>query len=114
MFFDFTRFSEYRVMWILVFFDLPTETKKDKKAYTDFRKNLQRDGFTMFQFSIYVRHCASKENMEVHMKRVRSFLPEFGKVGMLSITDRQFGDIEIFYGKKSVEPKAPEQQLELF
>ena len=45
------RFSEYRVMWILVLFDLPTETKKDKKAYTDFRKNLQKDGFTMFQFS---------------------------------------------------------------
>ena len=109
MFFDLSRFSEYRVMWILVFFDLPTETKKDKKAYTDFRKNLQRDGFTMFQFSIYVRHCASKENMEVHMKRVRSFLPEFGKVGMLSITDRQFGEIEIFYGKKAVEPNAPGQ-----
>ena len=46
------RFSEYRVMWVLVLFDLPTETKKDKKAYVDFRKNLQRDGFTMFQFSI--------------------------------------------------------------
>ena len=52
------RYSEYRVMWILVFFDLPTETQKDKKAYTLFRKNLQKDGFTMFQFSIYVRHCA--------------------------------------------------------
>ena len=47
------RFSEYRVMWILVFFDLPTETKKDKKAYATFRKQLQCDGFTMFQFSIY-------------------------------------------------------------
>lgn len=47
------RFSEYRIMWVLVLFDLPTETKKDKKAYTDFRKNLQKDGFTMFQFSIY-------------------------------------------------------------
>ena len=47
------RFSEYRVMWILVFFDLPTDTKKDKKAYALFRKNLCRDGFSMFQFSIY-------------------------------------------------------------
>ena len=56
------RFSEYRIMWVLVFFDLPTETKKEKKAYADFRKNLQKDGFTMFQFSIYVRHCASSEN----------------------------------------------------
>ena len=114
MYFDFSRLSEYRVMWILVFFDLPTETKKDKKAYVDFRKNLQRDGFTMFQFSIYVRHCASKENMEVHTKRVRSFLPKAGKVGILSITDRQFGDMEIFYGQKSQQPNAPGQQLELF
>ena len=65
------RFSEYRVIWILVLFDLPTETKKDKKAYTDFRKNLQKDGFTMFRFSIYVRHCASSENAAVHIKRVK-------------------------------------------
>ncbi len=39
------RFSEYRIMWILVLFDLPTETKKDKKAYIDFRKNLQKEWF---------------------------------------------------------------------
>ena len=49
------RFSEYRIMWVLVFFDLPTDTKKERKAYADFRKKLMRDGFTMFQFSIYVR-----------------------------------------------------------
>ena len=51
------RFSEYRVMWILVLFDLPTETKKDKKAYTDFRKNLQKDGFTMFNSSLKILHA---------------------------------------------------------
>ena len=62
------RLSEYRVMWVLVLFDLPTETKKDKKAYATFRKRLQQDGFTMFQFSIYVRHCASSENAAVHIK----------------------------------------------
>ena len=44
------RFSEYRIMWVLVLFDLPTETKKDKKAYTNFRKNLQKDGFSCFQY----------------------------------------------------------------
>ena len=108
------RFSEYRVMWVLVLFDLPTETKKDKKAYTDFRKNLQRDGFTMFQFSIYVRHCSSSENANVHIKRVKSFLPEFGKVGIICITDKQFSNIELFYGKKAMAINAPGQQLELF
>ena len=108
------RFSEYRIMWVLVFFDLPTETKKDKKAYALFRKNLQRDGFTMFQFSIYVRHCASTENAEVHIRRVKSFLPEFRQVGILCITDKQFGQIELFYGKKPLSVNSPGQQLELF
>ena len=108
------RFSEYRVMWILVLFDLPTETKKDKKAYALFRKNLQRDGFTMFQFSIYVRHCASQENAAVHIKRVKSFLPEYGNVGIICIKDKQFANIELFYGKKPLPPEAPGQQLELF
>lgn len=108
------RFSEYRVMWILVLFDLPTETKKDKKAYALFRKNLQRDGFTMFQFSIYVRHCASQENAAVHIKRVKSFLPEYGNVGIICITDKQFANIELFYGKKPLPPEASGQQLELF
>ena len=108
------RFSEYRIMWVLVLFDLPTDTKKDKKAYADFRKNLQKDGFTMFQFSIYVRHCASSENADVHIKRVKSFLPEFGQVGIICITDKQFGNIELFYGKKVQDVNTPGQQLELF
>ena len=108
------RFSEYRIMWVLVLFDLPTETKKDRKASAEFRKNLVRDGFTMFQFSIYIRHCASMENAEVHIKRVKSFLPEFGQVGILCITDKQFGNLEIFHGRKPQEATAPGQQLELF
>ena len=62
------RFSEYRIMWVLVFFDLPTETIRDKREYAKFRKHLQKDGFSMFQFSMYVRHCASMENAEVHTK----------------------------------------------
>ncbi|WP_321438540.1 CRISPR-associated endonuclease Cas2 [uncultured Bacteroides sp.] len=108
------RFSEYRIMWILVFFDLPTETKKERKVYTDFRKRLMSDGFTMFQFSIYVRHCASRENAEVHVKRVKNILPEKGQIGILCITDKQFGDIELFYGKKEEKVTTPYQQLELF
>ena len=108
------RFSHYRIMWILVFFDLPTETKKDRKEAALFRKKLLRDGFTMFQFSIYVRHCASRENMEVHIKRVRAFIPEKGQVGILNITDKQFGDIEIFYGKSASKSTNQPIQLDLF
>ncbi len=101
-------------MWVLVFFDLPTETKRDKKAYAMFRKNLIKDGFTMFQFSIYVRHCASQENANVHIKRVKSFIPLYGKVGILCITDKQFGNIDLFFGKQPQAISTPGQQLELF
>lgn len=101
-------------MWVLVFFDLPTVTKQDKKVYALFRKRLQYNGFTMFQFSIYVRHCASSENAAVHIRRVKAILPEYGKVGILCITDKQFANIELFYGQKPQLPNAPGQQLELF
>lgn len=98
----------------MVMFDLPTETKKERKAYADFRKRIMKDGFTMFQFSMYVRHCASRENADVHIKRVKSILPEKGNIGIMCITDKQFGDIEIFYGRKKQDVEQPYQQLELF
>lgn len=108
------RFSEYRIMWVMVFFDLPTETKKERKEYADFRKRLVSDGFTMFQFSIYMRHCPSVENAEVHIKRVKNNLPPLGQVGILCITDKQFGQMELFYGKKTQSLNPPVQQLEMF
>ncbi|GFZ91043.1 CRISPR-associated endoribonuclease Cas2 [Aquaticitalea lipolytica] len=101
-------------MWVLVFFDLPTETATDRQRATKFRKNLLDDGFTMFQFSIYMRFCASSENAEVHAKRVKKSLPEYGKVGVMQITDKQFGMMQLFYGQKPAELETPSQQLELF
>ncbi len=101
-------------MWVLVFYDLPTDTAKERKAAARFRKEIMGDGFTMFQFSIYVRHCASMENAQVHIRRVKALLPETGNVGILCITDKQFADIQIFFCKKEKIPNAPGQQLELF
>lgn len=101
-------------MWVLVLFDLPTETAIERKIYSRFRKDIMKDGFTMFQFSIYLRHCASRENADVHIKRVKGLLPEKGHVGIMCITDKQFGMMEIFYGKKLKETETPLQQLELF
>lgn len=109
-----SRLNEYRILWILVFFDLPVVKKKDRKIAAQFRKEIMRNGFTMFQFSIYLRHCPSRENADVHIKRVKKLLPEKGHVGILTITDKQFGSMELFYGaKEAILPVAP-QQLELF
>ena len=101
-------------MWVMVFFDLPTSTKKERKQAGLFRKRLMVDGFSMFQFSIYVRHCASRENAQVHTKRVKRNLPPHGHVGILQITDKQFGMIELFYSQNKEEKHVIPQQLELF
>jgi CRISPR-associated protein Cas2 len=101
-------------LWIFVFFDLPTDTKKDRKNYAQFRKNLQKDGFTMMQFSIYVRHCNSRENAQVHVKRVKTFLAPKGEIIIFSVTDKQFGMMEFFRGQKETEKPVTPQQLELF
>ena len=101
-------------MWIFVMFDLPTETKSQRKIYAQFRKKILADGFQMFQFSMYIRHCSSRENMEVHIQRIKKILPPDGHVGILNITDKQFGQMEIFRGKEEIEKPETVQQLELF
>lgn len=108
------RLNAYRIMWVLVMFDLPTETKKERKAAARFRKEIMSDGFTMFQFSLYLRHCNSRENAEVHIRRVKSILPEYGHIGILCVTDKQFGQIELFIGRKIAPAPETPQQLELF
>ena len=108
------RLNAYRIMWTLVMYDLPTETKKERKIASQFRKDLLKDGFSMFQFSLYLRHSQSSENADVHKLRVKKALPEHGKVGILQITDKQFGQMEIFYGHKNQIKHKITQQLELF
>jgi len=108
------RLGQYQVMWVFVYFDLPVKTKKERKAYSDFRKGLLMDGFGMIQFSIYARHCASRENAEVHRKRVMKLMPEFGEVILFEITDKQFGSMLFFKNRSNNSSKGPPQQLELF
>jgi len=108
------RLNAYRVMWTLVMYDLPTETKKQRRVAARFRKDLLQDGFSMFQFSMYLRHSASSQNADTHKRRVKNSLPELGKVGILQITDKQFGQMEIFYGANPHKAENIPQQLELF
>lgn len=95
-------------------FDLPVDTKAARRAYTQFRKALLKDGFTKMQFSVYIRHCASDENADVHVTRVERSLPDDGEVRILTITDKQFERMRIFWGKRRRPPEAPPAQLELF
>jgi len=106
--------SESRFMWIFVFFDLPTKTKKERKRYTDFRRFLLKDGFIMMQFSVYARICKGNDSVNTHKKRVKEHLPSRGNIRMLSITDLQYSKMEILIGVKKEEEKLGRKQLLLF
>lgn len=101
-------------MWVLALFDLPTGTKGQRKAYSRFRKDLLEDGFTMMQYSVYQRHCASHENAKAHIAKLGKLLPPEGEVRFITITDRQFSHIKTFWGNaRRPTPKTP-SQLEFF
>lgn len=106
--------NEGKFMWIFVFFDLPTKTKKDKKNYTEFRRFLLKDGFMMMQFSVYARICKGDDSVETHKRRVKEHLPSNGNIRMLSITDLQYSKMETLVGEKREEEKLEKHQLLLF
>ena len=105
--------SAYKIMWIFCFFDLPTKTKKEQKNASLFRNNLLKEGFSMMQYSVYIRNCASKEISETHINHIKKLVPAKGFVSFLSVTDKQYGDIlNICVPKISIK-KTP-KQLEFF
>jgi CRISPR-associated protein Cas2 len=95
-------------------FDLPTDTKAARKQYTKFRQFLLADGFTMMQYSVYSRHCTSEETADVHHRRIERHLPPDGEVRVLSVTDKQFEKMKIFWGKIRNPCPDPPPQLTLF
>ncbi len=107
-------FGGLQTMWVIVLFDLPTDDKYMRKDYTHFRKFLLEDGFRMMQYSVYMRHSSSEENAQVHARRVKLHLPPDGEVRIIKITDKQFGRIEVFYGKKRLPTETAPAQLSFF
>jgi len=101
-------------MWIVAMFDLPVDSKAARRRYAQFRKALIKDGFAMMQFSVYIRHCASRENAEVHTRRVEDAVPDDGEVRVLTVTDKQFERMRVFWGKMRKPPEAAPAQLEFF
>lgn len=104
-------------MWLMVAFDLPTDTKEDRKRYGEFRKGLLKLGFSMLQYSIYVRWSGSLERCEVQKKKLQAILPCKGQVSILMFTDKQYGMIEHYYcsERNRIAPGSDQgHQLEIF
>lgn len=93
--------SEYRHMQMMVLFDLPVETKKNKRDYTKFRKLLIDDGFIMIQYSVYSRFCKNKQDMTKHAARIVANSPSDGNVRILTVTQKQFENMIFVIGSKT-------------
>jgi CRISPR-associated protein Cas2 len=107
-------FSGYSAMWLFAMFDLPVTTRKARRAYASFRQALLKEGFSMLQFSVYARYCTGEEASEAFRRRLRERLPKEGQIRLLSVTDRQFGKMEVYFGKKRHATEEPPDQLLLF
>jgi CRISPR-associated protein Cas2 len=92
-------------MRMMVFFDLPTVTKAEKRAYTLFRRFLLNDGYDMIQFSIYGRILNGTDAEEKHMKRLVSNLPSVGSIRVLTVTEKQYASMKILVGMPLFQEK---------
>lgn len=53
-------------MRMIVFFDLPVQTKTERRHATAFRNFLLKDGYHMLQFSVYARVCNGNDAVKKH------------------------------------------------
>ena len=109
--------SSFRIMWLMIMFDLPTTTKKDRKSYQWFHKELEKEGYMMLQYSVYGKIFSSPDSANHGKKRIKDFIErniKHGNIRMLLFTDKQFSNMEIIIGQESIEEKNEPKQLLLF
>lgn len=103
--------SGYKVMWMMVMFDLPVVDDDDRKAAAQFRNFLLDEGFSMNQFSVYFRMVSGKEVFEREQKAINYALPPHGKVDIITITDKQYESIVSFWNHQTLPKKQSPDQL---
>lgn len=106
--------SGYRIVWLIVLFDLPVSTKVQRSAATRFRNHLLDHGFEMSQYSVYLRHCSGKEQASALARRVENAIPQEGRVHMIQITDKQYENIQTFRGRNREQSLRNSDQLVMF
>jgi len=102
-------------MRLVVFFDLPSVTKAEKRAYVQFRRFLLNDGYDMVQWSVYGRILNGKDAETKHIARLTGNLPPAGSVRCMTVTEKQYAGIRLLVGKpRFQEKKVNALQLLLF
>lgn len=84
----------YIAMRVICIFDLPVVTHNEKRAYRTFRKFLLKNGFQMLQYSVYIRTCPNRSFASKFYKKIKANSPRKGDIRLLTITEKQFEDME--------------------
>lgn len=90
-----------RIVRTIVFFDLPNIYAKDKRNYLKFRKYLLNEGFIMMQESVYSKLILNTQQSELLIERIRKNAPSKGLVQVLTITEKQYSQIEYIVGESN-------------
>lgn len=93
----------YNFVRLILFFDLPMTTKKERKIYTNFRKYLIKNGYMMMQFSVYCKIFPNREAAVNHIAILRRNVPVEGQIRIMVVTEKQYAKIEIIVGGKSLQ-----------
>ncbi len=109
--------SAYSFMWLMIMFDMPTESKKDRKKYRWFRDKLIKEGYIMMQYSIYIKTFHSVEATKYGKEKIKNFIKYNilkGSIRIMMFTDKQFSNMDIIVGTKKESEKRAPKQLTLF
>ena len=98
-------------MRTIVFFDLPNIYAKDRRNYNEFRKYLLSEGFVMMQESVYSKIVLNTQQSEGLMDRLRKKSPKKGLIQVLTITEKQYSQIEYIIGKSNTKIIDTEDRL---
>lgn len=102
-----------RFMRIILFFDLPTLTKEDRRSASRFRNCLIKDGYHMLQLSVYARLCKGQDTVEKFEKRLKTYIPRRGSVRVLIVTEKQYASMKILITSQKKQEKVAVEQLVL-
>ena len=106
-----SNFSGFRHMWMIVMFDLPVISKKQRKRATRFRADLLDLGFRMSQYSVYMKFSGTREATNSLSGRVEKLVPNHGAVTILTLTDKQYGTMKVIRGHHDDPANTERKQL---
>lgn len=81
--------------WLVVMFDLPTDTAEERRKASRFRNDLLDGGYLMLQYSVYARCAVTLEKKNALVNQLQTISPDTGNIHCLFITDAQWGDATI-------------------